>query len=85
MDKSAHCEVKRNRAEETAWKSISIGDAMELYRRDLKRCPACHGMVVLRAAGGKTPAHFEHRVKHDGCPLSHQFDGHPRLHPHPLG
>jgi hypothetical protein len=81
MNKNSHCEVQRG---DGRWESISVEEAKALGSLEIKRCPQCHGRVSAHKAGGKTPAHFEHLPKHNGCRLSHRFDGNVRPHPFPI-
>jgi hypothetical protein len=81
MNRNAKCEIKEN----GGWQLVAVNEALELDAAQLKRCPTCHGRVRLHPKGGGTPAHFEHREKHEGCPQCHRYDGGKvRLHPHRL-
>jgi hypothetical protein len=80
MNKNAKCEIKKN----GSWELVSVDEARALGSSERKRCPECHGKVRAMRAGGDTPAHFEHAPKHNGCSLSHRFDGSRRPHPDPI-
>jgi uncharacterized protein with PIN domain len=81
MNRNSKCEVKQN----GRWQLVSVNEGLELDAAEPKRCPTCHGRVRLHHKGGVTPAHFEHREKHEGCPQCHRYDGGKvRLHPHRL-
>ncbi|MHC2106459.1 hypothetical protein [Methylobacterium sp. CM6246] len=73
------CEAKI----EGAWRSINVAEAKGVYVMSPKRCPSCHGAVVLSgsyAEGGRRK--FTHRKGHNGCPLlPARFNG--MLSPHP--
>ena len=81
MNRNSHCEV---RAGSNQWKLVPVDEARALGSSEIKRCPKCHGRVVTMKAGGNVSSHFEHRPKHDGCELSHKFDGTIRPNPNPL-
>lgn len=80
MNRNSQCEIQSGQG----WRLVSVEDAIALDPKELKRCPKCHGRVRVEKAGGKTPAHYEHTPKHDGCPHSFRFDGIERPHPSPV-
>ena len=72
------CEVKVD----GRWLAVSLTDAHGKYTLAAKRCPACHGPVVVN---GNYTAVFAltlmHRRTYVGCPLSKAYCGTPSLHP----
>jgi hypothetical protein len=80
MNRNTECEIEEN----SGWRAISVVEALERDRSEPKRCPECHGRVRVEKSGGKTPAHYEHMEKNDGCSHSYRFDGRRRMHPNPL-
>lgn len=61
------CEVKL----EGAWRAVGLKDARLLPRDTLKRCPICHGRVVVMGVyNGNQHLTLSHRRSHDGCPLN---------------
>jgi hypothetical protein len=69
------------------WTELEIQGALKIPKgtRDM-RCTACQGRLYPhKAYSNGTPAHFEHAIKHDGCPLSgYHYSGAPKVHPHAL-
>jgi hypothetical protein len=80
--KSTVCEIRKPGG---GWKAITVDVALE-QRETEKRCVECHGAVRAHKTGGHgvPAAHFEHRMKHEGCSLGHAFDGKRRPHPSAL-
>lgn len=76
------CEVKVD----GVWRAVSINEAQLRHRDDLKRCPACHGRVmILGTYGSLRRLALAHRRGHDGCPLRPQhFQGVATWHPEPV-
>ena len=76
------CEVKVD----GAWRPATLTEARGVYRVAPKRCPACHGQVMI--AGSYTASGhliLEHRRTHTGCPLSSKgYSGTPSPHPQAL-
>lgn len=76
------CELWANKT----WHTINVEQAPTSYaERDL-RCPECFGQVRPHraSADGVMKAHFEHRIRHKGCPRGHYFDGTKTKHPKAL-
>jgi hypothetical protein len=73
------CEVKAD----GSWRLVSIEEAVKRYQFDAKRCPNCHGRLIVY--NSYTPAHrpyISHHRKHTGCPLRPDtFSGTPSQHP----
>ena len=78
---SDECEIKTG----GRWTIIGVEEALE-RRHEVMRCPACHGRVNPHKLGTTDQrAHFEHRVKHEGCALKGAtFSGTSTLHPDAL-
>lgn len=59
------CEVKVD----GVWRAVSLDEAQFRHRDDVKRCPACHGRVmILGTYGSLRRLALTHRRGHDGCP-----------------
>lgn len=73
------CEAKIN----GDWRSISIAEAKSAYVMAPKRCPYCHGVVVLSGSYAENGRRrFAHRRGHTGCPLDpKRYSGTPSPHP----
>ncbi|MEE7450026.1 hypothetical protein MRF4_20665 [Methylobacterium radiotolerans] len=69
-----------------AWHPITLAEARGLYTMAQKRCPACHGQVIV--AGTYVGAGYlklQHRRSHTGCPLKPEtYTGTPSMHPQAL-
>jgi hypothetical protein len=76
------CEAKI----EGVWRSVSLVEAKGVYATIPKRCPACHGLVMINGNyTGQGRLMLVHRRGHDGCPLlPARFKGTPSLHPQAL-
>ena len=76
------CEVKVG----DAWMAVSLPEAHARHGYTDKRCPACHGRVIV--AGTYTAPfklNLSHRKNHKGCPLApRSFRGLPSPHPEAL-
>lgn len=76
------CEVKVD----GAWRPATLVEARGLYTMAQKRCPACHGQVIV--AGSYTGAgrlNLQHRRAHGGCQLKPEtYTGTPSRHPQAL-
>lgn len=60
------CEVKVD----GAWRLASLAEVRRLYTMTQKRCPACHGqMMVAGSYIGSSRQKLQHRRSHTGCPL----------------
>ena len=78
------CEVKI----ESEWRAVSLTEAAVDHVTAVKRCPACHGRVmILGAYSGPTVRRtMSHRRSHTGCPLkSDTYSGTPSPHPQAIG
>lgn len=73
------CEVKVA----GAWRDVSLVEARGLYTMAQKRCPVCHGQVILAGSYiGVGRLKLQHRRAHTGCPLKPEtYSGTPSLHP----
>jgi hypothetical protein len=67
------------------WTIVDVKEALE-RRDETMRCRQCHGRVFPHKAGTTDQrAHFEHSVKHEGCPLKAKtFSGSATPHPNAL-
>jgi hypothetical protein len=76
------CEAKI----ENVWRSISVAEAKGVYVMSPKRCPSCHGAVVLSGSYAESGRRrFTHRKAHTGCPLDpKRYSGTPLRHPQAL-
>lgn len=77
------CEVRIG----NAWRAVSLDEAATEHVMAVKRCPACHGKVMLLGAysGPKIRRTLSHRKAHAGCPLQPDtFSGTPSPHPQAL-
>ena len=76
------CEVKVD----GAWHPTTLMQARGLYTMAQKRCPACHGQVVIAGTYiGKGSLNLQHRRAHAGCPLRPEtYTGTPSPHPQAL-
>lgn len=76
------CEAKI----EGIWRSIGLAEAKGIYAKAMKRCPSCHGAVVLSGSYAESGRRrFTHRKAHTGCPLDpKRYSGTPSLHPKAL-
>ena len=80
--KERTCEVKV----EEAWHPATLAEARSLYTMAPKRCPACHGQVMIAGTyTGTGHLKLQHRRAHTGCPLKPAtYTGTPSLHPQAL-
>ena len=70
---------------EETWRPATLAEAHALYRMSPKRCPACHGQVMV--SGTYTSANrfkLQHRQAHPGCPFATTYTGTPSPHPQAL-
>ena len=77
------CEVKVG----DVWCAVSLGEAALRHLMATKRCPACHGQVMILGAYGSLTVRrtMSHRRSHSGCPLkSDTYTGTPSPHPQAL-
>lgn len=77
------CEVKTD----GAWRGVSLADAGGTYQSALKRCPACHGPVMINGGYSSSTARRQivHRKAHAGCPLKPEtYTGTSTPHPQAL-
>jgi hypothetical protein len=81
---NTHCEIRRIRNGKPDWDLVPVEEALGLDRAEVKRCPECWGQVRAEAAGGNTPARYEHLEAHSGCSHSVNFNGTPCPHPNPI-
>jgi len=81
MNKNSMCEIQVG----GKWEPTSVEDPLAINPKELKRCPECKGRVVVMRDGKapSSPAHYEHRPKHDGCSHSHGFKPTIGRSPHP--
>ena len=65
------------------WKPVSLVEAIEKYRLAPKRCPACHGaMLLMGTYTVPVKRRLTHRFTHTGCPLIPKaYCGTPSPHP----
>lgn len=79
---SITCEVRTG----DGWLAVDLREARGRYTTAPKRCPACHGAVVV--AGTYTfgmKLSMSHRRSHDGCPHNLRgFSGEASAHPQAL-
>ncbi|QGY05540.1 hypothetical protein MMSR116_29335 [Methylobacterium mesophilicum SR1.6/6] len=85
MTKTARqtCEVRIG----NAWHAVSLEEAATEHVMAVKRCPACHGKVMILGAysGGGVRRSLSHRKSHPGCPLKPDtYTGTPSPHPQAL-
>ncbi|KAB1069963.1 hypothetical protein [Methylobacterium planeticum] len=80
--KPDQCEVKID----GAWRTANLSEAHGVYRSAPKRCPACHGLVMVHGAyASDRRLSLAHRKGHSGCPLMpKKFSGTPSPHPDAL-
>ena len=81
--KAQTCEVRIG----STWRAVSLTEAAIDYVVAVKRCPSCHGRVmILGAYSGPTVRRtMSHRKSHTGCPLTPDtYSGTPTLHPQAL-
>jgi hypothetical protein len=73
------CEVKVD----GAWQPTTLAEARSLYTMALKRCPACHGQIIIAGSYiGAGSLKLQHRRTHTGCPLKPEtYTGTPLPHP----
>ena len=77
------CEVKVG----DVWCAVSLDEAATRYVMATKRCPACHGQVMIPGAYGSSIVRriMSHRKSHSGCPLMlGTYSGTPSPHPQAL-
>jgi hypothetical protein len=77
------CEVKIA----GAWRAVTLGEAAIDHVTAVKRCPACHGRVLINGAysGPGVRRSLSHRKSHSGCPLKPEtYSGTPSPHPQAL-
>ncbi|GJE13848.1 MULTISPECIES: hypothetical protein [Methylobacterium] len=77
------CEVKLG----SEWRSVSLTEAATEHVMAVKRCPACHGRVMILGAYNWPSVRrtMSHRKSHSGCPLKPDtYTGTPSLHPQAL-
>jgi hypothetical protein len=73
------CEVKID----GEWRLIGIEEALKHHQFDIKRCPNCHGrLIVHNSYSPVARPHISHHRKHAGCPSRPEtFSGSPSPHP----
>lgn len=73
------CEAKV----EGVWRLISAAEAKSAYVMAPKRCPSCHGALVVTGSYAENGRRkFAHRRGHTGCPQDpKRYSGTPSLHP----
>ncbi len=66
-----------------AWRTATLAEARGLYTIAPKRCPACHGQIMIFGSYiGAGRLKLQHRRSHTGCPLKPEtYTGTPSLHP----
>ena len=76
------CEVKVD----GRWHLITLADARGRYTMARKRCPACHGQVIVSGSYiGAGRLNLQHRRSHTGCQLKPEtYAGVPSPHPQAL-
>ncbi|GAN50733.1 hypothetical protein ME121_4787 [Methylobacterium sp. ME121] len=76
------CEAKI----EGVWRPISATEARGVYVMAPKRCPSCHGALVLYGSYAENGRRrLSHRRVHTGCPQDpNRYSGTPSLHPQAL-
>ncbi len=76
------CEVKAD----GVWKAATLAEAHSTYRMVPRRCPACHGAVVVYGAyASDRRLTLGHRKGHSGCPRTPKlYSGTPSPHPDAL-
>jgi hypothetical protein len=69
-----------------AWRPVRRDQALTTYADALKRCPACHGkLLITGSARNSEKLTLSHRPAHDGCPLDPmRYSGIPSPHPKAL-
>ena len=81
--KAQTCEVKIG----STWRSVSLDEAATEHVMAVKRCPACHGRILLLGAysGANVRRTLSHRKARSGCPLKPDaYSGTPSMHPQAL-
>ncbi|WP_267424843.1 hypothetical protein [Methylobacterium sp. GC_Met_2] len=74
------CEVKIG----DVWRAVSLDEAATRHVMATKRCPACHGQVMILGAYGSPTVRrtMSHRKSHTGCSLMPRtYSGTPSPHP----
>ena len=82
--RNLECEIMTFERGKKSWVSIACSERRAQDSNEVRRCPECHGRVIVMKAGPASPAHFEHRPRHNGYSHSILFDGHKRANPNPL-
>jgi hypothetical protein len=70
-----------------AWRAVTLGEAAVDHVMAVKRCPACHGRVMILGAysGPSVRRSMSHQRSHSGCPLKPEtYSGTPSPHPQAL-
>lgn len=78
------CEVKIG----SQWRAVSLTEAAVDHVMAVKRCPACHGRVIILGAYSWPTVRrtMSHRKSHSGCPLTPDtYTGTPTPHPQAIG
>ena len=78
------CEVRIG----STWRAVSITEAAVDYVMADKRCPACHGRVMILGSYSWPAVRrtMSHRRSHAGCPLNPDtYSGTPSPHPQAIG
>ena len=78
------CEVKIG----SQWRAVSLTEAAVDHVMAVKRCPACHGRVIILGAYSWPTVRrtMSHRKSHSGCPLTPDtYSGTPTPHPQAIG
>ena len=81
--KAQTCEVKIG----GKWRAVSLDEAATHHVLAVKRCPACHGRVMILGAYSSPTVRrtMSHRNSHSGCPLKPEtYAGTPSPHPQAL-
>lgn len=68
-----------------SWHLVSLEEALSTHLTALKRCPTCHGPILINTFGKPARRRFVHRRAHPGCPrIPKMYSGTPSRHPDPV-
>jgi hypothetical protein len=65
-----------------SWHLIRLEEALSTHITALKRCPVCHGPIMIKTFGKIGRPRLFHGKAHTGCPRAPTvYSGTPSLHP----
>ncbi|GLS68201.1 hypothetical protein GCM10007890_02130 [Methylobacterium tardum] len=68
-----------------SWQVLCLNEAMGAHNTAPKRCPECHGPILIASFGKALRRRLTDRKAHTGCPrIPSRYSGMPSRHPMPV-